>query len=159
MFCLDTAKEFVFHQLPTSVYLSRRFAKKVLLIGISHICRERLKFSKDEFILRTAGDTKVLVRQKSTTIFDNFFYKLNLQALNPYEEGENEQTNYVKNHIRQIFQLAENGWLDKVILAIGREVSSIKYSKSSLQFLDTCNKESTGNLRFQFAREESLPQD
>ena len=73
MFWLDTAEEFVFNQLPTSLYLSRRFAKKVLLIGISHICRERLKFSKDEFILRTAGDTKVLVRQKSTTIFDDFF--------------------------------------------------------------------------------------
>ena len=54
--------EFLFKKMPTTVYISRRFAKKMLIIGISEVCRKRLCFPEEEFIIRLAGDMKVKVK-------------------------------------------------------------------------------------------------
>ncbi|CAG5094118.1 Oidioi.mRNA.OKI2018_I69.XSR.g13263.t1.cds [Oikopleura dioica] len=97
----ETAKEFLFQKTPTSVYVSRRFVKKMLVIGISEVCRQRLAFAEDEFTSRTAGDMKV-------------------QVLNPFEESGNDNADSMKGWLRTIFNLAEKGWLSKVFICIGK---------------------------------------
>jgi len=49
-------------KMPTTVYISRRFVKKMLVIGISEVCRKRLCFPEEEFIICLAGDMKVKVK-------------------------------------------------------------------------------------------------
>ncbi|CBY18085.1 unnamed protein product [Oikopleura dioica] len=97
----QAVQEFLFKKMPTSVYISRRFVKKMLIIGISEVCRKRLCFPEEEFIIRLAGDMKVKV-------------------INPFvDNGKNESVTLIKKWIRKIFEWTENGWIDKVAITIG----------------------------------------
>ncbi|CAG5098900.1 Oidioi.mRNA.OKI2018_I69.XSR.g16075.t1.cds [Oikopleura dioica] len=98
----ETATEFLYQKPPISVFSSRRFSKRLLLIGISEICRKRLGVPKDEFILKIAGDVKV-------------------QVLNPYDLSGSSEAIFLKKLIQKIFMMAENGWLSKVIMKIGTD--------------------------------------
>ena len=102
--------------MPTTVYISRRFVKKMLIIGISEVCRKRLCFPEEEFIVRLAGDMKVKV-------------------LNPFQDsGENESVTLMKKWIRKIFELAEKGWIQKVAIIISASVN-LNQLKYQLKFL------------------------
>ena len=102
--------------MPTTVYISRRFVKKMLIIGISEVCRKRLCFPEKEFIIRLAGDMKVKV-------------------LNPFQDsGKNESVTLMKKWIRKIFELAEKGWIQKVAIIIGPEVNCNQLKEVVLAF-------------------------
>ena len=101
----EEVQEFLFKKMPTTVYISRRFVKKMLIIGISEVCRKRLCFPEEEFIIRIAGDMKVKV-------------------LNPFQDSaKNESVTLMKKWIRKIFEWTEKGWIEKVAIIIGAEVS------------------------------------
>ena len=77
----------------------------MLIIGISEVCRKRLCFPEEEFIIRLAGDMKVKV-------------------LNPFQDSaKNESVTLMKKWIRKIFEWTEKGWIEKVAIIIGAEVS------------------------------------
>ena len=77
----------------------------MLIIGISEVCRKRLCFPEEEFIVRLAGDMKVKV-------------------LNPFQDsGENESVTLMKKWIRKIFEVAEKGWIQKVAIIISASVN------------------------------------
>ena len=121
--------EFLFKKMPTTVYISRRFAKKMLIIGISEVCRKRLCFPEEEFIIRLAGDMKVKVK-------NGFFirlFELYFQVLNPYQDdGNYESVTLMKKWIRNIFEWTENGWIDKVAITIGTGVKHTHFFRALL---------------------------
>ena len=96
----------------------------MLAIGLSEICRKRLRFPENDFVLRTAGDMKVKVVH-----LDNLqcTFELDLQVLNPYaDDGKVENVGIMKSWMRQIFEWTEKGWLQKVILTISTGVSPFR---------------------------------
>ena len=100
----EAPQDILLDKKPTSLYLSRRFAKRLLVIGISEVCRKLLSFPEEYFILRLAGDMKVKV-------------------LNPFgDDGINRNVSMMKKWIRKILELTENGWLEKVLITLSAAV-------------------------------------
>jgi len=101
---LGAPQDILHDKKPTTVCLSRRFAKRLLVIGISEICRKRLFFPEKDFVLRLAGDMKVKI-------------------LHPYnDDGQNGNVSKMKRWIQEIIKLTENGWLDKVLITLSAAV-------------------------------------
>ncbi|CAG5095630.1 Oidioi.mRNA.OKI2018_I69.XSR.g14269.t1.cds [Oikopleura dioica] len=89
---------------PSSLDDSRRFAKRIIAIGISEICRRRLAIPDEEFLVRCASYRGTIVK-----------------VLHPFIEGKDRRTNRVRRWLRTILDLTEKDWLESVSLVICKE--------------------------------------